>query len=103
MMKKLALVAATFALVGFTMPAFADGPAARQATQEARIHQGVKSGELTRKEARKLRRQQRHIRRMRRRAHKDGKVTRRERRRIRRAQNRANRNIRRKKHNAQTK
>ncbi len=103
MLRKLAVLATLFAFIGVSLPALADAPLKtanqRQARQEHRIRQGARSGQLTHREARKLQRQQRHIRKMKRRARRDGKVTRREKRRINRAQNRANRNIRRKKHN----
>ena len=71
----------------------------REANQRARIHQGVKSGELTRHEARRLRRGQRHVDRMEDRAKADGKVTAAERHRITRAQNHQSRRIYRLKHN----
>ena len=74
----------------------------REARQHARIQQGVKSGELTRPEARNLRHGQRHIRRMERRAKADGTVTQAERARITRAQNHESRKIYRKKHNDRT-
>ena len=71
----------------------------REANQRTRIHQGVRSGELTRHEAGKLRRGQRHVDRMEDRAKADGKVTAAERHRITRAQNRQSRRIYRLKHN----
>ena len=71
----------------------------REARQGARIHQGVRSGELTRGEFRALRAGQLHIHRMERRAKADGFVSARERMRINRAQNRHNRLIWRLKHN----
>lgn len=74
----------------------------REARQHARIHQGVKSGELTRGEATRLRAGQRHVRRMERRAKSDGTVTPGERARITRAQNHQSREIHRLKHNART-
>jgi len=73
----------------------------RQASQQVRIAEGVKSGELTRTERIELKRQQRHIRRVERRVKADGDVTAREKRKINRKQNRANRNIRRKKNNSE--
>lgn len=73
----------------------------RQQAQRARIRQGVNSGELTRPETRKLRAEQRHIRRAERRAKADGKVTAGERVRLQRKQNKANRDIRRQKHDRQ--
>ncbi|MTI20007.1 hypothetical protein E1176_03135, partial [Fulvivirga sp. RKSG066] len=66
---------------------------ARQAAQQVRIAQGVKSGELTRGERRALKTEQRHIRRVERRAKADGVVTPREKQKINRKQNRANRHI----------
>ena len=71
----------------------------REARQEARIHQGVRSGELTRGEAMRLQRGERHINRMEGRAKADGVVTLRERERIGRAQNIESRRIYRLKHN----
>ncbi len=74
----------------------------RQANQRARIHEGVKSGELTRPEAAHLRKEQRKINRDVATAKKDGTVTPAERRKITREQNRASRDIARKKHNNRT-
>jgi hypothetical protein len=71
----------------------------REARQHARIHQGVKSGELTRGEATRLKAGERHIDKMEDRAKADGKVTPRERARINHAQNRESRKIYRLKHN----
>ena len=73
----------------------------RQAHQHVRIHQGVRSGEITHKEAVRLRTEQRHIRRTERRSKADGVVTREERARIERKQDRASRDIRRQKHDVQ--
>jgi hypothetical protein len=69
-----------------------------QARQHARIHQGVRSGELTRGEVRALRAGQRHVARLERRAKADGFVSARERAQIRRAQARQSRAIFRFKH-----
>jgi hypothetical protein len=74
----------------------------RQARQHARIQQGVRSGELTRGEAMRLREGERHINRLERRARSDGFVTARERARIGHAQNRESRHIYRYKHNGLT-
>src|SRR5262249_49487466 len=74
----------------------------REVRQHARIHQGVRSGELTRGEALRLRADQGHIRRMERRAKRDGVVTPRERARLTRAQNRESARIYAYKHNART-
>ena len=47
----------------------------RIARQEVRIHRGVRSGQLTRRETLRLQRGERHIRRMEWRAKADGRVT----------------------------
>ena len=70
-----------------------------QRKQQLRIHQGVKSGELTRRETRKLEYQQKAIQHGKRIVKADGVVTPRERRYIRSEQNKASRNIYRMKHN----
>lgn len=72
----------------------------RQQIQKERISNGVKNGELTRQETRMVVRDQRHIRRVERRAEADGIVTGRERARLDRKQDRASRQIARTKHNA---
>lgn len=66
----------------------------RQAIQEQRIHQGLRSGEITRREARELEAEQARIRQMERAAKRDGHVDRYEAARIRDAQNAASRHIR---------
>lgn len=73
----------------------------RQARQQQRIRQGVRSGALTRREAGHLERQQRRINRQKRRdmARHHGHLSRREQARLNRRQNRENRRIFRKKHN----
>ncbi len=78
-----------------------DGIDARQARQRARIHDGVESGQLTRREATRLRGEQRAIGRQERRASADGVVTPRERARINRNQNRASRHINAQRHDRQ--
>ncbi len=70
-----------------------------QKKQQIRIHQGIKSGELTRGEVRKLENQQKVIQRDKKIAKADGIVTSRERKNIRKEQNRASNNIYKKKHN----
>ncbi len=74
----------------------------RQVRQQARIEQGVKSGELTRHEARGLERQQAKIAVDKRKAKADGVVTPRERVKLTKEQNRASRRIHRLKHNERT-
>jgi hypothetical protein len=75
----------------------------RQENQKARIAEGVKSGELTRGEARKLRAEQRAIRAEKRMAKADGVVTPEERRKLHHDQNRASHDIHKQKHDAQKK
>lgn len=75
----------------------------RELRQDARIHEGVRSGELTRGEAMHLRMGERHIDRMEARARcNDGRMSVRERIRIDRAQNLESRRIYRLKHNGNT-
>lgn len=71
----------------------------RQMNQKARIRQGVRSGELTKGEARNLRQEQRTIQAEKKMAKADGKVTPAERAKIRQDQNKASRDIYRAKHN----
>ena len=110
---KAAVCALAFLIAG-SMPASAQEagtPAAtpktpvvreRQINQHARIRQGVRSGELTRGEAAKLRSEQRDIRQDKKMAKSDGQVTPAERRHIAREQNKASRDISRLKHNNRT-
>jgi lipopolysaccharide export LptBFGC system permease protein LptF len=91
----LALTASTFTLAQTATPEINK----TQRNQRARIHQGVKSGELTRREARSVVKQQVHIQREKRLAKADGIVTPKERKHIRLDQKRASRNIAAKKHN----
>ncbi|MEH0158392.1 hypothetical protein V6R21_30345 [Limibacter armeniacum] len=91
---------AAFVLVAFsTQDVAAQSVAKRQVRQQARISEGVKSGELTRREARNLRQDQRDVKQMKKLAKADGKVTCGERAVIRSEQRQANREIYRKKHN----
>lgn len=71
----------------------------RQADQEARIHQGVRSGQLTHREANHLQARESKIQRDKMRAKADGRVSPRERAHLRREENRTSRAIYRKKHN----
>ncbi len=66
---------------------------ARQSNQEARIQQGVRSGDLTRREAAALEAEQAHIRALERNAQRDGRIDRREAAQIRQAQEEASRHI----------
>ena len=72
----------------------------REHRQQVRIHEGVKSGELTPGETRRLEAQQGKINVDEAKAKSDGVVTARERAKLMKEQNRASRNIYRKKHNA---
>jgi len=100
MKAKLVLLGLLF--IGFSAGSFAQSiPVSNkiQRNQIKRIVHGVKTGELTKGETKKLVGQQIHINRTKRRAKADGNVTRRERREINRKQHRANSNIYHKKHN----
>lgn len=71
----------------------------RQNRQKARIHEGVKDGDLTRGEARRLRAGQRKIERMEQRAEADGVVTDKEKMKIEKAQDKQSKRIARMKNN----
>jgi len=73
----------------------------REANQKHRIQQGVRSGELTRRETARLAAEQARIRAMERRARSDGDVTARERARLQRELNQSSRHIYRQKHDRQ--
>jgi ATP-dependent protease HslVU (ClpYQ) ATPase subunit len=92
-------------LAGFaqtaTDPAATPGVDQRQARQERRIDQGVASGELTQREARRLGREQNIVDKAENKAKADGTVTVAERKRLHRMQNRSSRDISRQKHDAQ--
>ena len=75
----------------------------RQIKQQKRIHQELKSGELTPKEALRLEREQRRIQKAKQAALRDGELTPKERLRLERQQNMANKRIYRLKHNEKTK
>lgn len=83
------------------MPAAADQIDRRQSKQAHRIEQGIKSGQLTRFEAAKLKVQQAYIRSLERRAKADGHLSPAERARIAAAQKKAGRAIRAEKHDGQ--
>ena len=75
-------------------PLFAANPVdRREHSQRARIRQGVKSGELTRNEAKKLRKEQVKIRAIERKAKSDGDITRKEVRKLDRALDKASKDI----------
>ena len=74
----------------------------RQRNQQARIGQGVQSGQLTGHETRQLERQQARIQATKRKDKADGNMTPQERAQLTRMQNRASRDIYRDKHNGRT-
>jgi hypothetical protein len=100
-MKNLLFCAAL--LASLPLAASAQTPAlnATQRTERARIRQGVRSGELTRTEAARLKGREAGITAEKRAARADGMVTRGERRDIRRTENSASRAITRQKHDGQ--
>lgn len=91
-----AFIVAFFFVLGVGICEAQVTPAAdsRQYHQRARIRQGIASGEINRPEAHRLRREQRHIRRVERRAKADGHVSGRERMKLHRKQSMASRHIR---------
>lgn len=93
----LLVLAPGFALAGDRDP----GVNHRQHNQQARIKEGVKSGELTRREVRRLEAEQRAIRREERAYKADGQLTARERADLHRDLNAASRDIYRQKHDEQ--
>ena len=102
-MKKLTLIAALLMGTALYGTAQTLSPVGKtQVKQTARIKQGVHSGELTRREAKGLKKQQREIQRDKRLARADGVVTKRERAHIRHEQQVANRSIYRQKHDLQS-
>ena len=100
-------VLAAFSLPVLAQTAPAKDPAAtpgidkRQANQEARIQQGVQSGQLTQREAARLEKGQERVQKMEDKAKADGVVTKKERARIQHAQNVQSRHIAKQKHDRQ--
>lgn len=108
MKKALSLLFAIGITFGCTLSLFAQTPGSgnrtpvvrkRQHNQQQRIRQGVRSGELTRRETRTLEHQQREIQQDKKEAKADGTVTKEERIDLQKEQNQASRSIYRKKHN----
>ena len=97
-----ALALPAFAQTTARDPAATPGIDKRQANQQRRIEEGVKSGQLTPREAARLEKGQARIQRMEDRAKADGVVTKQERARIEHAQNVESRKIAREKHDRQT-
>jgi hypothetical protein len=101
-MNRLFLLSAALLIGGATALAQATpGVTKRQVNQQARIQEGVRSGELTGREAARLQARQAKIQHDKRRAKADGVVTPAERARLHAEQNRASRAIHRQKHDAQ--
>ena len=93
-------------IAAFALPAFAQTTSTpridqRQKNQQQRIDQGVKSGELNKKEAARLQKGQDRIQKMENKAAADGKVTAKERAKIEKAQDRESKRIYREKHDKQ--
>lgn len=103
-MNKTFVAAAMLALSAFAASAAGtDTPRIdqRQANQEQRVDKGVASGELTKREARRMNRQQNMVNKAEDRAKADGVVTAQEKQRLTKAQNKTSRHIYRQKHDAQ--
>lgn len=103
-MKKSAFAAASILLVASLIASAqtaTPGITARQRNEQARIRQGVRSGELTRGETRRLKNREADIRQDKRAARADGVVTRDERQDIRKEEAKASRAIYRQKHDGQ--
>lgn len=105
-MKSKVLLIALF-LIGFAFSVQAQTNATpqiskRQLKQQKRIGKGVANGELTKGEFKQVQRQQRNIRKHKRKTKADGNVTRKERAGVHMHQNKASRNIARKKNNNRT-
>ena len=102
---RMSVVAAGFAACGIATVASAQNAAdttQRDVNQQNRIEQGLKSGQLTTKEAGKLEREESRVDKMEANALKDGKETNAEKARIERAQNKVSNDIYKEKHDAQT-
>ena len=82
-------------------PAATPGIDKRQANQEKRIQQGVKSGELNKKEAARLEKREAKLQSDKEKAQADGKVTKKERKQLNHEANRDSKAIYRQKHDAQ--
>ena len=98
------LIGAAAVAAAFATPALAQTTGTvvqRNVNQQERIEQGLKSGQLTTREAAKLEGEESRVEKMESRALKDGKLSPEERTRIDRAQNQVSRDIYREKHDAQ--
>jgi hypothetical protein len=107
-MKSIVMAALAAVLMsGYAADGFANGTRdpgvnQRQSNQRERIVNGVRSGELTRREVRKVAEDQRDIRQLERAYKSDGKLTARERADLHHEQNQASRKIHRQKHDDQS-
>lgn len=105
-MKSMTFVAAAL-FATLSLPAFAEVSSTpridqRQQEQQQRIDQGVRSGDITSKEAAHLRKQQAKIRQMERQAMADGRMSAKEKAQIELAQNKESLRIAKQKHNPHT-
>lgn len=99
---KAAAIAVTLAFAGSAFAQTATpGIDKRQANQEKRIEQGVKSGELTKREAARLEKREDKLQKDKEKAQADGVVTKKERRQLNREANRDSKAIARQKHDRQ--
>ena len=98
---KLTAIAMSLLIAGSALAQTTPVVTQRQENQKARIAEGVKSGELNRREAAKLRAEQHAIRAEKRMAKADGVVTHAERAKLHHDQNAASADIRKQKHDAQ--
>jgi hypothetical protein len=101
-MKRLAALVAAAAIPMVAAEASTPLVDQRQANQEARIQQGVQSGQLTPKETAKLEKGQEKVQVMKDKAAADGKVTAKERKKLAKAQNKQSKKIYKEKHDKQT-
>ncbi|NLI28870.1 MAG: hypothetical protein GX423_02210 [Nitrospiraceae bacterium] len=108
-MKKIitAIVAAGITFSFAVAPALAAGTDSpgidqRQANQQKRIDQGIQSGQLTEKEAKKLNKQQERISKKEARMKADGNLTKKERAKLKKEQDKASKKIYQEKHDNQT-
>ena len=101
---KCTILAAALAAIALPIAAQTHTPLVdqRQVSQEARIQQGVRSGELTPKETAKLEKGQAKVRAMEDKAKADGKVTPKERKKLAKAQDKQSKKIYKEKHDKQT-
>lgn len=100
----LTVIATVITLSGLAViEAKADQTDTRQKRQRKRIQQGVKEGEISKDEAKKLRKGNRRVKRMEKKAKKDGTVTKKEKRKLNKAQNKQSKRIHKAKNNEEKK